>query len=164
MRLAARALCIAFLIATAWAQTNPAPQDPPAPPRMHCMVGAQQPAMSTPPAPDMKAQLDIMRTKLEQMKVAVAKIKDPALKEQSQLDIDLWQSMIDHMQAMAAAMPPNAPMAMGAGPGGMRCCAGMRSSMRTAGRCCAGMMNGSGGKCMKPTPAPQPSSPGAPGN
>jgi hypothetical protein len=167
MRLTVGALCMAFLIATVWAQANPAaPQDSPSPPRMHCAMRSQQSGMSMPnvPTPDVKAQLDIMRTKLAQMKAVVAKIKDPALKEQSQLDIDLWESMIDHMQAMIAGMPSNAPIAMGAGPGGMGCCARMRGSMTQGGCCCAGMMNGSGGKCMKPAPATKSSAPGTPGN
>ena len=53
---------------------------------------------------EMKAQVEKMRATLEQMKTNLAKVKDPALKQQAQLDVDLWEGMVTHMEGMVLMM------------------------------------------------------------
>jgi hypothetical protein len=97
-----------------------------------------------------------MRATLEKMKTNVAKVKDPALKQRSQYDVDLWESMVKHMEGMVTMMSGDHEMGMmGGSPhaeheGGMACCDKME-----AGGCCGG------NKCMKPSaPAEKPATPG----
>ena len=139
---------------------------------------AQQSSQSTPPATGaqaapahqhmqehmqaMKAQLEKMKSSVEQMKANLAKIKDAGARQQAQLDLDLWQGMVDHLSAMMEHMGPG----MMAGPGmgmmghgdmhggmaGCPCCAGMHhdDDHHDAGcPCCAGMAKGDmkGGCC-----------------
>lgn len=109
----------------------------------------------------MKADLAKMRAKLDEMKTNLAKVKDPAAKQQIQLDADLWEMVVGHMEQMQKMMSDHPGMGMGMMEGGMAemhhegmagCCA-----------CCAGMKDGMAGgmKCMqgpkpdmteKPTP------------
>jgi hypothetical protein len=95
---------------------------------------------------EMKDQAAKMRATLEQMKVNLAKVKDPALKQQSQLDVDLWEGMVKHMEGMVEMMSHEGmgPGMMGGGMMG----GGMHHDMG----CCAGMKEGSccgGNKCMQ---------------
>ena len=56
----------------------------------------------------MKAPVDQMRTKVEAMKANLPHVKDPALKQQLQNDVDLWETMIsplDQMSKMMAELP-----------------------------------------------------------
>ena len=56
------------------------------------------------------AELNVMRAKLDEMKANTAKVKDPAVKQQLQLDYDLWAMMLAHVEVMTA-MPPQATRA-----------------------------------------------------
>ena len=93
--------------------------------------------------PDMKAQVEKMRATLDQMKANLAKIKDPALKQQAQLDVDLWEAMVEHMEGMVKMTSQGPDKPSGDRRGGMGCCGGMHK-----GDGCAGMKQTDGGKCM----------------
>jgi hypothetical protein len=105
----------------------------------------------------MKADLAKMRAKLDEMKANLAKVKDPAAKQQIQLDADLWEMVAAHMEQMQKMMSARPGMGMGMMGGGM---AGMHhGDMAGCCGCCAGMQGGM--KCMqgpkpdmteKPTP------------
>lgn len=94
---------------------------------------AQQPSPSTPnsgqaPTPghtthsamhhhagmqsDMHAQVQKMRATLDKMKANLATIKDPTVKQQAQLDVDLWETMVQHMEGMAKMMSGHPDMGM----------------------------------------------------
>jgi formylmethanofuran dehydrogenase subunit B len=62
----------------------------------------------------MKAQVESMRAKVDQMKANVARIKDPATKQQMQLDTELWDAMVSHLEGMQKMMSEH-----GMGMGGM---------------------------------------------
>lgn len=147
---------IALLSASAWGQAaptqNPAPQSPaPGAPMHHHM---QHPMMHH-PMPDMKAQLDTMHAKIADLKTNLAKVKDPATKQALQADLDLWEGMAGHMEAMQKSMPPVGPgMAMQDG-GGCPCCAEMMKQGGSGMACCGG------NKCMQNKPA-APAAPEAP--
>ncbi len=104
---------------------------------------------------EMKDQVAKMRATLEQMKTNLAKVKDPALKQQSQLDADLWEGMVKHMEGMAEMMshggmgPGMGAGMMGGGTHEMGCCAGMKE-----GGCCGGnkCMQGMNDKAAPPAP------------
>ncbi len=139
---------------------------------------AQQSGQTTPPAAGaqagparhqqmqehmqaMKAQLEKMKSSVEQMKANLAKIKDPGARQQAQLDLEMWQGVVDHLSAMMEHMGPG----MMGGPGmgmmghgdmqggmaGCTCCAGMKhdDDHHAAGCCCSGMAQGDakGGCC-----------------
>jgi TolA-binding protein len=53
---------------------------------------------------DMQADLDSMRSNLQKMKDQIGKVSDRGTKEQLQLNIDMWQSLIGHMDKHMAAM------------------------------------------------------------
>jgi hypothetical protein len=153
MRAAWLSLVLIFFATSAWSQQQP-PADTPPPPAAHHhgMGGMHDQHMQ-----EMKSQVEQMRATLEKMKTNVAKVKDPALKQQSQYDVDLWESMVKHMEGMVTMMSGDHEMGMmmGGSPhgqheGGMACCEKME-----AGGCCAG------NKCMKPAaPADKPATPG----
>lgn len=143
-----------FLVLSAsfsWAQDGSsatlAGQSAKPPSTMHHDMGA----MRQHPIEEMKAQVQKMRSTLDQMKVNLAKVKDPALKQQSQLDVDLWEAMVKHMEGMVSTMSEADGMGTGmmqGGPhSGMGCCAGMKDS-----GCCGEMKSGAGccggNKCM----------------
>jgi hypothetical protein len=111
---------------------------------------------------EMKAQLDAMRAKIADIKANLAKVKDPAAKQALQADVDLWETMAGHMEAMQKMMPPP-----GHGPGmatqheGGGCCAGMMNHGAKSGdntmSCCGGnkcMQSKSGSPIAPETPAP----------
>jgi hypothetical protein len=102
---------------------------------------------------DMKAQLDTMRTKIAILQTNLAKVKDPATKQAMQADLELWQSMANHMEAMQKMMAPGgAGMAMQDGDAGCPCCAEMMKQGGSGMACCGG------NKCMKGKPS-QPAAP-----
>jgi len=52
----------------------------------------------------MSEELKAMHTKLDEMKANAAKVKDPTLKQQLQLDNELWAMMLSHMQQVTASV------------------------------------------------------------
>ena len=102
-----------------WGQA--APEAAPAPQSNPPLV---QPASPIPPAalPNRQTQMDMntwqmqrmlrltaelkaMRDKLDEMKANTAKVKDPAVKQQLQLDNDMWAMMLAHVEVMIAMAP-----------------------------------------------------------
>ena len=86
---------------------------------------------------EMKAQLEKMHATLDQMKANLAKVKDPAARQEAQLNVDLWEGMVQHMDSMVKMMSNHPMQHQGAG-------------METG--CCAGMKDGGhggGNKCMQ---------------
>src|SRR5690242_20997030 len=65
------------------------------PPRRHQHMMAMQQHMQ-----EMKAQIAKMQANVDQMKANAGKIKDPAVRQQADLDAQMWQMMVDHMQGM----------------------------------------------------------------
>jgi len=99
------------LVACVWAQAPaqaPAPQTPPA----HHGMQHDMAAMHEEHMQQMKDQVAKMRATLEQMKANLTKVKDPAVKQQSQLDIDLWEGMVKHMEGMVSMMSQHEGMGM----------------------------------------------------
>jgi len=147
MKFATWAFCLALLAAAGWAQAAPPHEPaPPPPPPMHgcCMHGHHRGMSGSGMAlPDMKAQVEKMRATLEQMKANLAKVKDPALKQQAQLDVDLWEAMVGHMEGMVKMMAQPPEPATGVKPGEM---GGMH--MEGGCCCCGGMKHGDGAGCM----------------
>lgn len=149
-----------FSVASLSAQSTPAATPAPAqnampPGPMHHPMHRPMGAMPQQHMQEMKAQVEKMRATLEQMKLNLDRVSDPALKQQSQLDVDLWEAMVKHLEGMVSMMSGSGPgmdmmqdgMQDGL-KGGMSCGAGMKD-----GGCCAGMKSGagccSGNKCMK---------------
>jgi TolA-binding protein len=157
-------LTLLMLLSTSvWGQAAPAqnssPQAPPAQagPMHHGMHHHQ---MMQQHMRDMKAQLDTMHAKIADLKANLGKVKDPATKQALQADLDLWESMAGHMEAMQKMMPPMGPgMAM---QGGARCpcCAEMMKQGGSGMGCCGG------NKCMqgKPSTPAAPEAPAPPAN
>lgn len=94
-----------------WAQAAPQTPAPP-PPGMHHPRHDHMMAMHK-HMQDMQAQVANMRATLEKMKANLSRITDPAVKQQAQLDVDLWESMVQHMEGMAKMMSGHAGMGMG---------------------------------------------------
>jgi Spy/CpxP family protein refolding chaperone len=65
----------------------------------------------------MRDQVSKMRSTLEEMKANLSKITDPALKQQAQYDVDLWEAMVHHMEVMTDMMGSHSGMGMGHGMG-----------------------------------------------
>ena len=53
---------------------------------------------------DMQTDLESMRSNLQKMKDQIGKVSDRGTKDQLQLNIDMWQSLIDHMDKHMAGM------------------------------------------------------------
>jgi predicted nucleic acid-binding Zn-ribbon protein len=53
---------------------------------------------------DMQGDLDSMRSNLQKMKDQVGKVSDRETRNQLQLNIDMWQSFVDHMDKHMDAM------------------------------------------------------------
>ncbi len=53
---------------------------------------------------DLQADLDNMRSHLQRMKDQIGKVSDRGTRDQLQLNIDMWQSLIDHMDKHMDAM------------------------------------------------------------
>jgi hypothetical protein len=148
-----------LLSACLWAQAapaaTPAPQAPAAepPPPMHHHGDMR--AMHDQHMQEMKAQLEKMHATLDQMKANLAKVKDSAARQQDQLDADLWEGLLKHMDEMVNMMSRHEGMGMGmmhgGMAGGMSCC----KDMKEGGGCCGG------NKCMQPKPPDAQSAPPA---
>jgi outer membrane murein-binding lipoprotein Lpp len=80
----------------------------PPPPRHQHMMEMQQHMQ------EMKAQVAKMQANVDQMKANAAKITDPAARQQADLDAQMWQMMVDHMQGMQKMMAEHGGM-MGGG-------------------------------------------------
>ena len=109
-------LCLALMLLTPclWAQApaqtpSPTPQSAPT---MHHGMHHDRAAMHQKHMQEMKDQVAKMRATLEQMKANLSKVKDPAVKQQSQLDIDLWEGMVKHMEGMVSMMSQHEGMGM----------------------------------------------------
>lgn len=92
-------LFFAFAIGILFAQETRKPQTPPAPP-----AHVHGSAMGMHHMMNMEDQTAKMRATLEKMKANLGKISDPALKQQAQYDVDLWEEMIQHMESMSRMM------------------------------------------------------------
>ena len=104
MRSAVLCFALMALAACVWAQAPtqaPAPQPPPP---VHHGMHHDRAAMHQEHIQQMKDQVAKMRATLDQMKANLSKVKDPAVKQQSQLDIDLWEGMVQHMEGMVSMM------------------------------------------------------------
>lgn len=112
MRSATLCFALMTLAACVWAQAPtqaPAPQPPPP---VHHGMHHDRAAMHQKHMQEMKDQVAKMRATLDQMKANLSKVKDPAVKQQSQLDIDLWEGMVQHMEGMASMMSQHEGMGM----------------------------------------------------
>jgi len=115
----ARGVLLAMVVvfaSLAWAQNTP-PQAPRADVHSHSAAGTAKPAQTQPGMPadkgmagmreqhmqEMKANLDKMHALLEQMKASVADM-DPKDQPAMQANIQMWQTMIDHLDAMTQHM------------------------------------------------------------
>lgn len=110
MKPASFLLAVLLLGAGLAAQTaaqGTSPATPP-PPRHQHMMAMQQHMQ------EMKAQVAKMQANVDQMKANAAKIKDPAVRQQADLDAQMWQMMVDHMQGMEKMMTEHGGMT---GPG-----------------------------------------------
>jgi class III cytochrome C family protein len=108
-----------------WAQTTPA-QAPSADIHSHSAAGTAKPAEKQPGMPadqgmagmreqhmqEMKANLAKMHALLDQMKTSAAGM-DPKDQQAMQVNIQMWQMMIDHLDAMAQHMQSMQGMGMG---------------------------------------------------
>lgn len=66
---------------------------------MHDMSGMHGQMMK-----DMQADVDTLRSNLQKMKDQVGKVADRGTRDQLQLNIDMWQSLIDHMDNHVSQM------------------------------------------------------------
>ncbi len=110
MKSASFFLAVLFLSAGLAAQTSTqgtTPGTPAAPHHEHMMAMQQH-------MQEMKAQIAKMQANVDQMKANAAKIKDPAGRQQADLDAQMWQMMVDHMQGMQQMMAEHGGM-MGPG-------------------------------------------------
>jgi hypothetical protein len=112
-RIATLLVCLAFLGALSLAQN--APEQPGTGSRMsqdqtpgtgmmgmhhkHDMSKMHEQMMK-----DMQADSDSMRFNLQKMKDQIGKVSDRGTRDQLQLNIDMWQSLIDHMDKHMDAM------------------------------------------------------------
>jgi hypothetical protein len=110
MKLASYFLAVLFFSAGLAAQTSAqgTTQGTPPPPHHEHMMAMQQHMQ------EMKAQIAKMQANVDQMKANAAKIKDPAVRQQADLDAQMWQMMVDHMQGMQQMMAEHGGM-MGPG-------------------------------------------------
>lgn len=53
---------------------------------------------------DMQGDIDSMRSNLQKMKDQIGKVSDRGTRDQLQLNIDMWQSLVDHMDKHMDAM------------------------------------------------------------
>jgi hypothetical protein len=87
-------------------------QNPPGQPGMAGKTGQQQnmAAMHDQMMKSMQADLDSMRSNLQKMKDQLNKVSDQSTRDQLQLNISMWQTLIDnmekHMTMMRGRMSP----------------------------------------------------------
>ena len=87
----------------------------------------------------MHEQMEKAKATLQQMKDNLPKITDPAAQQQAQLDINMWQTLVDHMSAMMEHMGPGMMGGPGMGMMGHGEMGGMHGGMGGGMACCAGM-------------------------
>lgn len=107
-------ICLVVTVG-AWAQAgNDQGTPPPQPPSggMHHDMGP----MMQQHMQQMKAQVESMRAKVDQMKANLPKIKDAATKQQMQLDTELWDAMVSHLEGMQKMMSEHGMGGMHHGP------------------------------------------------
>src|SRR5579864_9501796 len=110
MKYASFFLAVLFLSAGLAAQTSTPGTTQETPPPHHQHMMAMQQHMQ-----EMKAQIAKMQANVDTMKSNAAQIKDPAVRRQADLEAQMWQMMVDHMQGMEKMMAehggmPGAPM------------------------------------------------------
>jgi hypothetical protein len=100
-------LCFVMLLCLgySWAQDTTQKQMQKGPtPAQHGQMGAMHDQMMK----SMQADLDSMKANLQKMKAQLASVKDQGAKDQLQLNIAMWQSLIDnmdkHLQMMKSMM------------------------------------------------------------
>jgi hypothetical protein len=98
MKAASVFLGVLFLGAGLAAQTSAQGTTPGTPPPPHHQQMMQQHMQ------EMKAQVAKMQANVDQMKANAAKIQDPAVRQQADLDAQMWQMMVDHMHGMQQMM------------------------------------------------------------
>ncbi len=105
------ALLLAFSLNAVggWAQADPQTPDTSSPHATH----PDGHAMAMHRHMQMQEQVTKMRATLNRMKANLDKISDPALKEHAQLNVELWESMVQHMEDMVKMMPMHGGMNMG---------------------------------------------------
>ena len=134
MKFVASSLFLVLFNVCLWAQASapaqsqiPQPPDAQSAPPMHHPMGHD---MHQQHMQEMKAQLEKMHANLDQMKTNLVKIKDPAARQQAQLNVDLWQDMVGHLDGMVKMMSDGGMHKRGMMHGGaamsMACCAGMK--------------------------------------
>lgn len=154
------AFCFAALLATGIAQAQCGGGG-------HAMAGCDHQAMGAQHEQMMKnmqADLDAMKANLQKMKDLLGKTKDASAKEQLQLNINMWQSVLDnmdkHLQMMKGMHEQG--MGMGMGPGHMHamgehgmsgCCGGGKDGGMACGKGDGQMFCCAGGKPAGPPPA-----------
>ena len=94
------ALFLALSLNAARLLAQAAPQNSPPPP--HHQMGDHATAMHH--HMQMQEQVTKMRSTLDKMKANVGTISDPASREHAQLDLELWESMVQHMEDMVKMM------------------------------------------------------------
>ena len=103
MRRASLLMCMVFFGALSFAQNAPEQpgmgsgmkQDHPGMMDMHHMHDMSK--MHEQMMKDMQGDLDSMRSNLQKMKDQIGKVSDRGTRDQLQLNIDMWQSLVDHM-------------------------------------------------------------------
>lgn len=116
MKLAFVLMTCVFLNPGAWGQTGgeqSTNSGQPSGPMRHEMAPMMQQHMQ-----EMKAQVESMRAKVGQMKSNLPKIKDPTTKQQMQLDTELWDAMVTHLENMQKMMAEHPMGGMHHGPHG----------------------------------------------
>ena len=112
-------LALCCLTVSLWGQT---PAQPPASPAQIAPLAHHATHHRTGTAGDhmgmMKSQVAKMRATLDKMKANLPNLKDPAVNQQAQLDVDMWEAMVEHMEGMEKMMSAHHGMGMGMG-GGM---------------------------------------------
>ena len=100
-------LALVVLLCGALLCAQDAPKTPAAPPaHAHGQMGMHRPMLT------MEEEAAKMRATLEKMKANLSKITDPAAKEQAQLDAELWEDLVQHMESMAQMMKAHSGMGM----------------------------------------------------
>ena len=103
-RVATLFVCLVFLGSLSFSQNPPAPAGPdssvgqksePSGMGMHHMHDMSK--MHDQMMKDMQADSDNMRANLQKLKDQIGKVSDRATRDQLQLNIEMWQSLIDHM-------------------------------------------------------------------
>ncbi len=121
----ATVLAVLLLSAVAFGQSTP-PQTPPPGAKAQTGAGATKSqrmpmrGMQGMSAQNMKAMVDHFNTLLAKMKTDAAGVTDPAAQALIQDNIQMWQTLVEHMQAMQQHMGGMGPMGRHGNMGGMK--------------------------------------------